>query len=178
MLPEELISHLVTDLPGLNLICRVDKEHAVAEIAPSKLPELLSFLKDTPDYAFSLFMDLTAVDWFEKRAPRFDVVYHLYSVEHNHRLRIKLQVDDSEAVPTATKLWPAADWYEREVWDLYGIKFAGHPNLKRIMMYEEFKGHPLRKDYPYDKRQPLIEESWPVRNIQVKMKEATKIHRP
>lgn len=178
MLPEELVSRLVTDLPKLNLVCRVDKGHAVVEIAPAKLPDLLLFLKDTPDYAFAMFLDLTAVDWFEKRSTRFDVVYHLYSVEHNHRLRIKLQVDDGEAVPSATKLWPVADWFEREVWDLYGIKFAGHPNLKRIMMYEEFKGHPLRKDYPYDKRQPLIEESWPVRKIQVKMKEATKIHRP
>lgn len=178
MSPEEITSRLLTDLSGLNLVCRVDKEHAVTEAPANKLLELLTFLKDTPAYSFSMFMDLTAVDWFEKRSPRFEVVYHLYSVEHNHRLRIKVHVEDGESVPSATKLWPVADWFEREVWDLYGIKFAGHPNLKRIMMYEEFKGHPLRKDYPYDKRQPLIEETWPVRKVQVKMKEAEKIHRP
>ncbi len=178
MTPEELISRLATDLPKLNLKGWVDKEHAVVELPAANIPELFKFLKTTPDYDFKMFLDLTAVDWFEIRKPRFDVVYHLLSIEHNHRLRIKAQVEEGEAVPTITKIWEVADWFEREVWDLYGIKFTGHPNLKRILMYDEFKGHPLRKDYPYDKRQPLIAETWPVRKIQVKMKEADVIHRP
>jgi NADH-quinone oxidoreductase subunit C len=88
---------------------------------------------------------------------RFAVVYHFYSTDHKHRLRLVIPVEESEAeLDSLTPLWSAADWLEREVWDMYGIRFSGHPNLKRILMYEEFEGHPLRKDYPVDKRQPLI----------------------
>ncbi len=178
MSPDDLISRIITDFPSLSLQARVDKGMAVIDVPADKIPALMQGLKDQPDYAFDLLMDLTAVDWFERRPIRFDVVYHLYSVEHNHRLRIKTMVTEGDSVPTLTKLWLIADWFEREVWDLYGIKFAGHPNLKRILMYEEFKGHPLRKDYPYDKTQPLIPETWPVKDVQVHMAEAEKIHRP
>ena len=88
---------------------------------------------------------------------RFEVVYHCYSVPKNHRLRIKVLLPAvTPSVPSLTGLWSSANWYEREVWDMYGIRFEGHPNLKRIMMYEGFEGHPLRKDYPVNKRQPLV----------------------
>ena len=88
---------------------------------------------------------------------RFDVVYHVYSTAHNHRLRVRVPVGLSDpTVISLTGLWASANWFEREVWDMFGIRFAGHPNLKRILMYEPFKGHPLRKDYPTRKRQPLI----------------------
>ena len=88
---------------------------------------------------------------------RFTVVYHFYSIQHKHRLRLVIPVEETEAaLDSLTTLWAAADWLEREVWDMYGIRFNGHPNLKRILMYEEFEGHPLRKDYPVNKRQPLI----------------------
>ncbi len=88
---------------------------------------------------------------------RFAVVYHFYSTDHKHRLRLVVPVEESEAeLDSLTPLWSGADWLEREVWDMYGIRFSGHPNLKRILMYEEFEGYPLRKDYPVDKRQPLI----------------------
>lgn len=88
---------------------------------------------------------------------RFAVVYHFFSLEHKHRLRLVLPVDQAHAeVDSLTPLWATADWLEREVWDMFGIRFRGHPNLKRILMYEEFQGHPLRKDYPVNKRQPLI----------------------
>ena len=88
---------------------------------------------------------------------RFAVVIHFYSTVHKHRLRLVLPVDESEPeIDSLTELWPAADWLEREVWDMFGIKFRGHPNLKRILMYEGFEGFPLRKDYPVNKRQPLI----------------------
>ena len=177
MTPEELIDRLTEKLPDIGIDCQVDKGHAIARVPVDRLSDLFTTLKEDPQFAFDLFMDLTAVDWQERR-PRFDVVYHLYSVKHNHRLRIKVEVDDGQPVPTAARLWPIADWMEREVWDLYGIKFAGHPNLKRLLLYEEFKGHPLRKDYPYDRRQPLMEETWPVRDRQVRMEEGEKIHRP
>ncbi len=88
---------------------------------------------------------------------RFAVVYHFYSTAQKHRLRLVVPVEEADAeVDSLTSLWPGADWLEREVWDMFGIKFRGHPNLKRILMYEEFEGHPLRKDYPVNKRQPLI----------------------
>jgi len=88
---------------------------------------------------------------------RFDVVYHFYSTKQNHRLRVKVPLSlSSPVIESVTSLWNSANWFEREVWDMYGIQFAGHPNLKRILMYEEFKGHPLRKDYPIRRRQPLI----------------------
>ncbi len=88
---------------------------------------------------------------------RFEVVYHLYSVQRNHRLRIKVPLTEADpAIDSVTTVWSAANWLEREVWDMFGVRFNGHPNLKRILMYESFQGHALRKDYPAYKRQPLI----------------------
>ena len=88
---------------------------------------------------------------------RFAVVYHFFSTVHKHRLRLVVPLEETSAeVDSLTALWPGADWLEREVWDMFGIRFKGHPNLKRILLYEGFEGHPLRKDYPVKKRQPLI----------------------
>ena len=88
---------------------------------------------------------------------RFTVVYHFYSTAHKHRLRLVVPVEEDDAeVDSLTSLWPGANWLEREVWDMFGISFKGHPDLRRILMYQEFEGHPLRKDYPVNKRQPLI----------------------
>ena len=88
---------------------------------------------------------------------RFAVTYHFFSLEHKHRLRLVVPVEEDDAeLDSLTVLWAGADWLEREVWDMFGIRFGGHPDLKRILMYKEFEGHPLRKDYPVNKRQPLI----------------------
>ena len=88
---------------------------------------------------------------------RFEVVYHFFSLPLRHRLRVKVPVSEQHPkVDSVTSLWASADWFEREVWDMYGIRFRGHPFLKRILMYESFEGHPLRKDYPVNRRQPLI----------------------
>ena len=119
--------------------------------------ELFKFLRDDPELDFKFLMDLTAVDYLNRKDTRFEVVYHFYSLKHNGRLRIKIPVgEDDCTVDSVSSLWKTANWYEREVWDLYGIKFDDHPDMRRILLYEEFKGHPLRKDYPIDKRQPLI----------------------
>jgi NADH-quinone oxidoreductase subunit C len=125
------------------------------------LVDALRFCRDDPALAFDMLMDLTAVDYLRfpgrEAGPRFEVVYHLYSVAANHRLRLKTRVEeDDPVVPTAVPLWPIANWFEREVWDMFGIRFAGHPDLRRLLLYEEFQGHPLRKDYPVNRRQPLI----------------------
>ena len=125
------------------------------------LVDLLRFCRDEPALDFDVLMDLTAVDYQKypgrEDGPRFDVVYHLYSLGQNHRVRVKVRVDEDDAtVPTAVDLWPIANWFEREVWDMFGVRFGGHPDLRRLLMYEEFVGHALRKDYPINRRQPLI----------------------
>ncbi|HXV28629.1 MAG TPA: NADH-quinone oxidoreductase subunit C [bacterium] len=129
-----------------------------AVIRRESLLRIADFIKRDPGFDMNVLTDLTAVDGLAlKTQPRFEVVYHFYSLPKNHRLRIKVPVEEGDAmVPSLTRIWPAADWFEREVWDMFGIRFEGHPNLKRILMYDEFTGHPLRKDYPYNKRQPLV----------------------
>ncbi|MBI1884472.1 MAG: NADH-quinone oxidoreductase subunit C [Chlamydiae bacterium] len=118
---------------------------------------LFSYLKTSPELDFNFLMDLTAVDYLGREGSRFEVVYHLYSLSKNHCLRVKVDVgEEDSSLDSVSSLWPAANWYEREVWDMFGIKFKGHPDLKRILMYEEFQGHPLRKDYPVNRRQPLV----------------------
>lgn len=134
---------------------------ATAVVTREALPDVLRHCRDAPALAFAVLMDLTAVDRLTypgcENGPRFEVVYHLYSVRHNHRLRLKVRVDEDDAVvPSAVPLWPIANWFEREVWDMFGVRFAGHPDLRRLLLYEEFVGHPLRKDYPINRRQPLI----------------------
>lgn len=120
--------------------------------------EVLYYLKSDTDLDFNMLMDLCGVDYlWMQRTPRFDVVYHLYSLNKKHRIRVKAGLDESDlTIESVMSIWPAADWFEREVWDMFGIRFQGHPDLKRILMYNEFVGHPLRKDYPVNKRQPLI----------------------
>jgi NADH-quinone oxidoreductase subunit C len=132
-----------------------------AVIDRGALVDALTFCRDDAALGFDMLSDLTAVDYLKypgrEDGPRFDVVYHLYSIAHNHRVRLKVRVDeDDPVVPTAVPVWPIADWLEREVWDMFGIRFEGHPDLRRLLMYEEFVGHPLRKDYPINRRQPLI----------------------
>jgi len=132
-----------------------------AVVARDALLAVLAHCRDDAALAFDVLMDLTAVDYLKfpgrEDGPRFEVVYHLYSVGNNHRIRLKVPVEqDDPVVPTACGLWPIANWLEREVWDMFGIRFDGHPDLRRLLMYEEFEGHPLRKDYPINRRQPLI----------------------
>jgi NADH-quinone oxidoreductase subunit C len=118
------------------------------------ISDILKLLKE--DFRFEMLMDVTAVDYFGQQDARFEVVYHLNSLERNARLRVKVPVKEGEEVDSVTSLWPIANWLEREVWDMFGIRFKNHPDLRRILMYEEFEGHPLRKDYPIHKRQPRV----------------------
>ncbi len=124
-----------------------------------KLVELMTFLRDDDITRFEMLTDLTGVDYLGKKEPRFEVVYHLYSLSVNHRLRLRVEVDEASEecwVPSVIDVWRSAYWMEREAWDLYGIRFKGHPDLRRVLMYEQFEGHPLRKDYETEHRQPLI----------------------
>ena len=115
------------------------------------------FLRDDPRCKMEMMIDLTAVDYIEE-TPRFEVVYHFKSLSLPHRLRVKARVPaEACEIDSIHQLWQAVDWYERECYDMYGIVFKNHPNLKRILMYPEFEGHPLRKDYPVDKQQPRVD---------------------
>lgn len=118
---------------------------------------VLKLLKE--EFGFNMLADLTAVD-FLGQEPRFEVVYHLNSLEKNIRIRVKTPVPEGEEVDTAVPLWGIANWLEREVWDMFGIRFRNHPDLRRLLMYDEFEGHPLRKDYPINKRQPRVNPIW------------------
>jgi NADH-quinone oxidoreductase subunit C len=135
---------------------RSDFGDDTAIVRRERIVEVCTFLRDDPDLRFDLAVDLTGVDYLGEE-PRFEVVYHLYSIPKRHRLRIKARVPGNDpAIDSVIRVWPGMDWYEREAWDMYGIVFRGHPNLKRILLYEGFVGHPLRKDYPKKKRQPTI----------------------
>lgn len=111
-------------------------------------------LRDDPRTRFDLFLDLCGVDWYENRDVRFDVVLHLYSISLNHRLRLIFPIGEGEEMSTLIGVWKGTNWFERECWDMYGIVFAGHPWLRRILTHEDFKGHPLRKDYDPTLRHP------------------------
>jgi len=127
-----------------------------ATVKKEKIVDICKFLRDDNELLYNFMMDITAVDYYG-REPRFEVVYHLYSLKYNMRVRIKVPVPESDCTTDSIiPVWIGADWFEREAYDLYGIIFKGHPNLKRILLYEEFEGHPLRKDYPVRGRQPLI----------------------
>jgi NADH-quinone oxidoreductase subunit C len=127
-----------------------------AEVAPARLVEICRYLRDDAELAFDFLVDITAVDYIGT-TPRFELVYHLKSLTRGHRLRLKTRVsEDDPRIETLVGVWRGADWLERETWDMYGIRFDGHPDLRRIYLYEEFEGHPLRKDYPKERRQPLV----------------------
>lgn len=134
-----------------------------AVISKDQIVDVIRFLRDDPELQFNMMMDLAGAD-YPGRAERFEVIYHLYSLQTKKRIRLKVRCGgDQPTVPSIHTLYKAADWFEREAYDLFGIHFEGHPNLKRILMFEEFEGHPLRKDYPVNKRpkvpspDPLIE---------------------
>lgn len=156
-----IVVRLQEELPEALVADHRDFGDVTVVVGAEHLSRILGFLHEDPALDFDMLMDLTAVDHQGRRdgprTTRFEVVYHLYSLAHNHRLRVKVGVDeDSCEIDSAVSVWPAADWMEREVFDLYGIGFRNHPDLRRILLYEEFEGHPLRKDYPKTRRQPLV----------------------
>jgi NADH-quinone oxidoreductase subunit C len=129
-------------------------------LAPASWKQVATWLRDNPQSDMNMLMDLTAVD-FPDREPRFEVVAHFYSLNRGHRLRLKARIGDRDGdtveIDTLSDLWASANWLERECFDMFGVKFIGHPDLRRILLYPEFEGHPLRKDYPAEKIQPLLE---------------------
>lgn len=120
---------------------------ACVKVAPDDLIELCLYLRDDDALKFNFMADICGVD-FHPKTPRFMLVYHLYSIPFGWRLRLKCTLSEPPVAPTITPVWTTANWHEREAWDMYGIHFEGHPDLRRIYMWEEFEGFPMRKDYP------------------------------
>ena len=159
MININLAEQIKSKFPNLVLDALDNKGDQMIIIKKEGTKDIMTVLKNDAQFQFNVLMDLAAVDYlhWEEKEFRFELIYNLYSVPKNKRLFIKVPVRESEVqVDSVVSLWPSANWYEREVWDMFGIDFKDHPNLKRILMYEEFKGHPLRKDYLYNKRQPLV----------------------
>jgi NADH-quinone oxidoreductase subunit C len=155
----------------------------VAVVKREKLVDIASYLRDDPAMAMNMACYCTCVDYLGLEVltvrptsplavpsvpatpvadrPRFAMVYELRSLTHGHRVRLKVALDENDLkVPTLSGLWPAFNWLERESYDMYGVAFDGHTDLRRLLMYDEFIGHPLRKDYPKERRQPLVRREW------------------
>ncbi len=160
---DEVLARVLELVPGTTPAPReLVRGQAVVMVERERLLAALRTLREHAELRFDVLVDLTAVDYLG-RTPRFEVVYQLRSLEKNHQVRMKVGVPEADPiVPTASAIWKSALWAEREVWDLFGIRFAQHPDLRRILMYPEFVGHPLRKDYPLNERQPLVPERDPI----------------
>jgi NADH-quinone oxidoreductase subunit C len=163
MTPDALVAWLTRCLPEASpLDPAATRGQAVAVVDREAAPRVLATLKANPETRFEVLSDLTVVDYLG-RTPRFEVVYQLYSLTLNHRLRVKVPVpEDDPVAASVVGLWKSANWAEREAWDMFGIRFRGHPDLRRILMYPEFTAHPLRKDYPVARREPLVPERDPL----------------
>jgi NADH-quinone oxidoreductase subunit C len=163
MTSEALLDRLVTLLPGARPFPPdLARGEVVLLVTRETVASALRTLRDHPEARFEQLSDLTVVDYFGA-TPRYEVIYQLYSLSLNHRARVKVPLPEEDpVVPTVSTIWKSANWAEREAWDMFGIRFEGHSDLRRILMYPEFQGHPLRKDYPLNQRQPLVPERDPI----------------
>jgi NADH-quinone oxidoreductase subunit C len=139
--------HVAARLGGAVIAHNVALGDLVLRVETQRIVEVLTFLRDDPDCRFVCFVDICGVD-YPGRERRFDVVYHLLSPAFNTRVRVKVETDETTMVPSAVSVYPAANWFEREAYDLYGILFSDHPDLRRLLTDYGFEGHPLRKDFP------------------------------
>ena len=144
---QDLGDHIAAGLGDAIVSSEVDRSELTLTTSADKIVKVLKFLRDDPACHFSVLVDICGAD-NPGRAKRFDVVYHLLSMHQNQRLRVKLETDEEAQVPSVVGVYPAANWFEREAFDLYGILFSGHPDLRRILTDYGFTGHPLRKDFP------------------------------
>jgi NADH-quinone oxidoreductase subunit C len=162
--PDPWSSPLLDDIqkrfPGAISEAVIFRNQPALNVAKEHLVAICQFLKGPDGGAYTMLTDETAAD-YPKREKRFDVIYHLYSFERNNRLRLRVQVGAAEKVPSVTGVWPTANWLEREIYDMFGVVYEGHPDLKRILMPDEWVGHPLRKDYDILKQ----DEAWVKANL-------------
>ena len=155
------VQSIATGVSGAVLSAKEFAREITVTVERAKVADVARHLKEKEDFCYCV--DVTAVDWRD-RQPRFDVVYHFYSFSKNERIRIKCGAAEGEEVPSIATIFLAANWPERETWDMFGIPFAGHPDLRRILTWEGFHGHPLRKDFPVegiDTGAAVYPETWP-----------------
>jgi len=144
---KELGEHITASIDADIREWRVEHGELTVDVRADRIVQVLQFLRDDPLAKFLVLIDLAGVD-YPGRGKRFDVVYHLLSMHNNTRIRVKARVAEDETIPTVTGIYPCADWFEREAFDMYGIIFSGHPDLRRILTDYGFEGYPLRKDFP------------------------------
>lgn len=144
---QELKDHILSSLSDKVISGQIVHDELTLQVRRAKIVDVISFLRDDPICKFTSLIDICGVDYPE-RTQRFDVVYHLLSMQHNHRIRLKVQTNETDPVHSLCALFPNADWYEREAFDMYGIIFENHPDLRRILTDYGFEGYPLRKDFP------------------------------
>ena len=144
----ELAARLEQRHPDAVVSTAISHGELTVTLQPSFLPGVVEYLKTDSTCRFSSLIDITAVDHPQRVGARFDMVYHFLSMYQNHRIRLKMAVREDEMVPSITSIHPSANWFEREVFDMFGILFSGHPDLRRILTDYGFRGHPLRKDFP------------------------------
>jgi len=145
---QSIIAALKDRVEGLDPVVEKGCGQLTLGIDRKALPAVCRVLKEHPAMRFDYLADLCGVDYLGRHPKRFQVVYNLYSISLNHRIRIKVDLDEGEMIDSVTEIWKTANWHERELYDMFGIEVTGHPDLKRILMPEEWEGHPLRKDYP------------------------------
>jgi len=144
------VARLLGGKAGMVQGAKFDRAELTISVDRDSLREACALLKDDSACPFNFLSDITCVDWYPAE-PRFEMVYHLLSMQKKERVRLKVRLQsDSPAVESLTSIWPGANFFEREVFDLFGIRFTGHPHLRRILMPEDWEGHPLRKDYPVE----------------------------
>ena len=141
------VKKLQERFPSSVLEAKTFRGEVTVSVAKKDIFEICKFLYSDPELQYEMLTDLCGVDFFPQ-TPRFEVVYHLYSMGNNQRLRLKTRVGEDESVPSAESIWKVANWYEREAYDLLGIPFENHPDLRRILLWDGYEGYPLRKDYP------------------------------
>jgi NADH-quinone oxidoreductase subunit C len=145
---EDLGAHIASSMVGSLSEHNIAHGELTVLAKSDQIVSVLTFLRDDPRCRFTTLIDICGADYPERAPKRFDVVYHLLSMHLNQRVRVKVQADDQTPVPSVTPVWPVADWFEREAFDMYGILFSGHPDLRRILTDYGFQGFPLRKEFP------------------------------
>jgi NADH-quinone oxidoreductase subunit C len=144
---QELLGKIAPELADVLVDHAIAYGELTLTVAAPSIVRVLAFLRDEPSLSFQELVDICGVD-YPPRELRFDVVYHLLSLRHNQRVRVKVETDEATPVPSVISVFPTANWFEREAWDMYGILFSDHPDLRRILTDYGFEGHPLRKDFP------------------------------
>jgi NADH-quinone oxidoreductase subunit C len=156
--PPAFIAGLQATIPGAVIHISYWVGDWTIVVPPAQIVTVAEYLRDAPDALFDLCSDVTATDW-PPRAERFDVIYCLYSTRYRHRVRVKTKVAEHQPLASVTPVWPAVNWLEREVFDMFGVNFTGHPDRRRILMPQDWQGHPQRKDYPLEGPGELLMEN-------------------